>query len=702
MSYEHNESSITQLRRIIDSAQIFTDVNQCVDFLTDIKDQKVFLILFDEILVPLIHDAPQLDSIYIFCEKKTKLEQEIQEWRKLQGIFTNIPSMTDQLIENIRQREQDLISISIISTSSAIDFNELNSLFIYSQLLIEILLEMPYDEQSKQQFGDFLRSRYADNNAQLRAIDKFERDYDRHSPIWWYTKESFIYSMLNRALRTSDIEIVIKMGFFIRDLHRKIKQVDLIRPAPKISITFRNRADFNDEFRKSFHSFQNSRNADERVYLPFVNTSQDNPDLTGDLQQIEHAFSEIHQTTKILIYRGQGMANTEFEKMKESPGGLISFNNFLSTSTDRQVSLAFAESSGYNLELTGILFQMEIDPSILSAPFASLDNSSYYLQSEEEVLLSMHTVFRIGDLKPIGERLWQVNLTSAEADDEQLKHLTKHIREEIAGKTAWHRLSRLMITMGELNKAKEIYEKLLEQTSDDDRKELAFLHHQLGYIDDNRGDPIKALSHFKQTLDISLTYMSSDDPRLSSTYSNIGVSLLRQGDLDRALEHQQHALDVLLCDSKSHHATIACLHTNIGSILALQKKYADALKSHASALRIVEAHLSFSHALLAGTYSNIGAVHLSMNDPLTALSFIEKTLTIRQKFLPPTHPDLPLAHHKIAIVLEDLERYTEAVEHILQAIDIAHQTLAPSHPQMQMYQCQLSILREKLRVRINK
>jgi hypothetical protein len=34
------------------------------------------------------------------------------------------------------------------------------------------------------------------------------------SPIWWYTCESFLYSMLNCSLRLMNMDIIIKMAFF--------------------------------------------------------------------------------------------------------------------------------------------------------------------------------------------------------------------------------------------------------------------------------------------------------------------------------------------------------------------------------------------------------------------------------------------------------------------------------------------------------
>jgi hypothetical protein len=42
---------------------------------------------------------------------------------------------------------------------------------------------------------------------------------------------------------------------------------------------------------------------------------------------------------------------------------------------------------------------MEINPLISSTPFASVSNHSYYSDIEKEILFSMHTVFRIQEIK---------------------------------------------------------------------------------------------------------------------------------------------------------------------------------------------------------------------------------------------------------------------------------------------------------------
>jgi len=103
------------------------------------------------------------------------------------------------------------------------------------------------------------------------------------------------------------------------------------------------------------------------------------------------------------------MFTDEFKKLKKSIGGLLSFNNFLSTSTNRHVSLGFAEHSLNKDDLIAVLFEIHIDPAIRTVSFASLDGISYYSR-ENEILFSMHSIFRISGIEHLYNRIWNVQL----------------------------------------------------------------------------------------------------------------------------------------------------------------------------------------------------------------------------------------------------------------------------------------------------
>ncbi|CAF5142659.1 unnamed protein product, partial [Rotaria sp. Silwood1] len=79
--------------------------------------------------------------------------------------------------------------------------------------------------------------------------------------------------------------------------------------------------------------------------------------------------------------------------------------------------------------MVGILFQITIDPAVSSTPFASIRDESYF-KKEDEILFSMHTVFRIGEVRKIDNNraLYQVDLKLTSDDDPQLRELTDYIR----------------------------------------------------------------------------------------------------------------------------------------------------------------------------------------------------------------------------------------------------------------------------------
>ena len=243
-------------------------------------------------------------------------------------------------------------------------------IYVYSNFK-EILFELEYNEQSVKELVNYCREQYSENIGELDIINEFAHDYRPDSSIWWYTRECFIYHMLNRALRTLESDIIMKMGFFICHLHRQLQKL---------------------------HSQQFGK----------------------------------HQEKVFTVFRGQCLSLQDFEKLEKTKGGLISFNNFLSTSKIEDISLAFANHALFMPESIGILFKMTINPSDASTPFALINSISFYKAVEEEVLFSMHTVFRIGEIKKIknNNRLYQVTLTLTSDNDKQLQILTGRIREE--------------------------------------------------------------------------------------------------------------------------------------------------------------------------------------------------------------------------------------------------------------------------------
>ena len=599
-------NTITHLRRIVNAINLFTKTDQCISFLTQIKNEKAFLIIsgtLGKTIMSTIHEISQLDSIYIFCEKRSSHEQWVKNWSKIKGVFTQIIPICESLKLAAQQCDQNYISVSFVSTHDDVSKKNLNQLdpsYMYTQILKEILLEIKYNHHFIKDFTYYCRDLYADNDHELKNINKFEREYQYRSPIWWYTYDCCVYSMLNRALRNQEVDTIIKMGFFIQDLHQHIKQL---------------------------HKIQ---------------------------------FSNRHRQSKsFTVYRGQSLTKTDFDRLIKTKGGLISFNNFLSTTKKQEIAFTFIDQAIQTNPISiGILFKMTINPSVSSAPFALLNKISYYKDSEQEILFSMHTIFRIGDIKQIQD-FWQVELTLTNDSDQQLSVLTEKIRqetqEETQKKSGWPRLGNLLIQLGSYNAAEEVYGILLDSTVDD--LEKAYLYHQIGIIKDNQQHYTEAISFYKKSLHIYEQNFPSNHPLLAKSYKSIA----------------------LVCNN--------------------MEEYSDALYFHHKALEIEEYILPPNHPSLAASYNNIGLILYNMKEYSKTLLFYEKTFKIYQKTLSINHPLFATSYHNIASVYEHMKDYPKALAYHEHALDIAQRSLYSAHPSLQLYKDNFQSLKDTLNIR---
>ncbi|UJR15061.1 hypothetical protein I4U23_002032 [Adineta vaga] len=574
---EDHQNIATKLRCIINGINIYVDSNQCIEFMKNIEDHKVCMIIsgcFEQQIVPRIHSMSQVDSIFILYDNNKHHEDWIQEWPKIKGVFTEITSMCEAIKQAVQQCEQNAVSISFVQPGTIL--NQLDPSFMYTQILKEIFLTIDFNNDHIKDYIDYCREIFSDNKEELININQLEQNYHKKTPIWWYTYNCFLYSMLNRALRIMDSDMMTRMGFFINDLHRHI----------------------------------------ERLHK-------------------EQCITQI-----FTVYRGQGLSMIDFEQLMQTKDGLISFNSFLSTTKIPEVSLTFAQQAAENSNSVGILFVMRIDPNQSTTPFACVHGISYF-PNEDEVLFSMHSMFRIDGIKLMNEnnRLYEVNLTLTSDNDKELVALTDRIREEsFPDNEGWYRLGLVLIQMGHNNKAEEVYDKLLEQTINESDK--ASIYGQLGWIKYNQKQYHKALILYENSIFIKQKILPPNHPVLASSYNNIGNVHDILNDYPKALIFYEKALTIQQQSLPPDHPVLGITFNNIGEMYRKMDDYSNALLSHEKALAIKQQSLPSNHPSLAASYNNIGLMYENMNNYSKACSFFEHAIQIGQQSLPSNHPEL--------------------------------------------------------------
>ena len=111
--------------------------------------------------------------------------------------------MTEKLATDQTQREKTDGTVGIDMykrEASTTSLKSENSSFIWFQLFVEVLLRMTHSSTSKTDLIDLCKKGNYENSKSI--IDEFENTYSPDKSLWWYTRESFVYKILNKALRT--------------------------------------------------------------------------------------------------------------------------------------------------------------------------------------------------------------------------------------------------------------------------------------------------------------------------------------------------------------------------------------------------------------------------------------------------------------------------------------------------------------------
>ncbi|CAF1068390.1 unnamed protein product [Rotaria sordida] len=618
-SKEDFQTSLKHLRRIVASITTFTDAQQCFDFLSGITKEKAFMIVSGSLgqkIVSEMEAMSQLESVYVFCGNQSYHEQWANKVSKIKGVYTKIEPICKALEIDRQRCDQAMISIS---------FNGLDALFMYTQLLKEAVLEIEDDDAKS--IKDLVEYCRLQNDIVDDEIKKVQHEYRDHKPIWWYTAPYFMYSMLNRGLRQMDVDIILKMGFFIRHLHQHI--TDLHR---------------------------------------------------------EQQSSKAAMPSKFQVFRGQGLSMEAFEKMKKTKGGLMSFNNFLSTSRNRDISFKnFARPAAFDADSVGILFIMNIDTAICTAsstPFVNVKGVGFFDDKEEKILFSTHTIFRIDRIERIEDkhtdRLWQVNLTLAGNQDDDFNKLTAHLSKEHSWATGWARLGSILIALGEPAKAEHLYQLLLERTSSDGNR--ANYNLKLGWVYDVIAEYSKAIAFYERAIDIYKKMSPSNQLDLAASYNNIGNVYAKMGEYSKALSSYERSLEIRKIALPPNHPDFAQSYNNIGLVYRNMGEYSKALSSHERAFDIDKKVLPRNHPDLASDYNNFGSVYDNMGEYSKALSSYERSLEIQKIALPPNHPNLAGSYEGIGIVYRNMGEYSKALSSYERSLEIQKIALPPNHP----------------------
>ncbi|CAF3469718.1 unnamed protein product [Rotaria socialis] len=619
----------------VKAIQPFTNVSACMKYIENITDVHVLFIVsgsLGEKIVPILHDLPKLTFIYIFCADKNKHEIWTKQFNKIRGVFN------DDLLLSIKVKDDvcSLVNINFpfgLFDSTQRSLQELSkeqASFMWFQLVTELLLRLPHTPDSKAEMVTECRSHYKENGVQLEKITIFENTYQACNAIKWYTENTFVFQLFNKAFRMQDFDVIFKYRYFLVDLFSQLAFL------------------YNKQFK------------DRKGYLT--------------------------------VYRGQRMYREELMKLKHNVGHLISINTFFSASFSCSVAANFSgNGEDLSIGIESVIFDIEVDLTVSCRPFANIDQLSC-IKDECEVLFSVGTIFRIDSVELETDAIWLVKLTWTNECSQQLTKMNQltglldfYTGHYIGDHPSVLTFGLFLSKMGCLQQAKRFYINLRKILSTD-HPDRGVLHNNLGEIMRKLGYFNQARHHFERAIEYCIDTMSIFHPVWAVIHSNIAL-------LHLTLKRPKHALKCYHCalliisrfrDPNANQNTYiqeskATVYHGMGSAYILLDQPQKAVGFYQKALEIELKTLPQDHPTLIDTYNELGSVNLRLNEWTKALEKYEESLRIAQHNLLDSDWKLVNLHINVAVLIYFVTgNKSKTLVHCSQALQIMEQSKLPS------------------------
>ncbi|CAF0817489.1 unnamed protein product [Adineta steineri] len=604
-------SSIQQsFRTLINHFKIFEDINQCEKYIQSLSiDDRIILVVNDcndQELINHIHQFRQVYSIYIYSKTN---QQWIKQFPKIKGI---VPEL-NELLARIH-KDHETLSINIFQTNIPDEFSTtgLNGQFLYFQLLIYVLLRLKSNLQdTKNEFILFCENEYKDNINELRIIDEFKENYSSKKAIWWYTRESFLYKILNKALRIQNIDLLFLFRFFIHDIEKQLR----LNQCTSFIRVYRSQLISKYEFDLLKNSIGQYISMNS-----FISTSLNR----------EQALSFLHPT------------NNDFQQILFEINADPSLDNIQPFSNI--TNLSYFSNEEEILFMLGSIFRIiNIDrdkkkKNIWVVQMNLCSNNESNLKSIFE-----HMKKQYGDgqtnLLSFGKILWTMGKYN-EAEKYFFRLLNELPNDHEYISYCYRALGNVADDKGDYDTSLKWHLKAIDQmtkTSEINNSLLGESYNGIGCVYDAKGEYEHALEFYKKAYRIWKEIYGEDHLNIAVCLNNIACIYAERKQYSKALQYYQNVLTIRQKHLPTNHSDIGAAYNNIGEIYRCLGEYDLALKYLNLSIEIYHLTLPLQHPDQAEVLMNIGLVYQNQNHKNQALDYYEKASKIYHKIYLPTH-----------------------------------------------------------------
>ncbi|CAF0948433.1 unnamed protein product [Adineta steineri] len=613
----------SMLTEVNSAVRFYSHFDRCLDLIKSIKDEQIFLIMsgtFAQRILLQSHHYRSLVAIFIFCSDDQHYKPLMQEYNKIIGIFTDQHDLLESIQEKMNLVEKQILTFSLFvqKQKSLKDLSQESASFLLHQMLNYVLRQMSQDKQSKKEMLDMCRDYYKNNKQELKKIEEFQNIYTRDKAIEWYTDECFLYKLLNKALRTEDIELLFTFRFFIIDLCSVIEKENQL----------------------------------------------------------------LKNNGTLTLYRGTQIRKEEFEKIKENIGKIFSINGFLSTSRNINVSLQFINNNKKLNDFTSVLFEIKANPLLKAVIFADVGNKSGKEDEEEVLfnINSLFKIVSVCFDSKL--TVWKVELNATDEGAEKVEEYLSLPEQQMEEYTPLIHLGRLLLNeLGQVGRAGKYFNMLLKSLPQD-HPDIAAVYNNIGIVHKRRDELNLALKNLEIAYEIRRKQLPSNHPHIAGSLNNIGLVYKEKGDFNTALDYFQQALRIFENLYPDNNLQKGKAIEIVGRVYREKEEFDMALTYLSRTLEMYKHVLPDQHSEITRCLGTIGYTHEKKGNLDIALDYYQQQLNMEEQCLPFEHSDLLNHLGWIIDTYKTMNEIGKGVDLCQQKLFIQKTRLGENHPRI--------------------
>jgi tetratricopeptide (TPR) repeat protein len=599
---------------------VFQNAVGCEFYTRQSKDDQIILIVGGQlsfVVVPLSYTFLEISPIHVYYFNLSTHHELASKFNVNQ--ITDLDELINEIKRNQKSREKWFDEPLLVSVCSSVSneersFTSIDGDFLYFQLLIDGLLRVPSDQTSRDKFLDLCRKEYQGNHQQLSIINTFEESYVPERALNWYSRHTFLYKMLNKALRFHNINILFLCRFFMQDLYKQLeelqrKQDQILVRVHRGQCMSKKELNVLKESKGQFISMNSflSTSLVREVSSMFV--SQKFGDLCGVLFEID--------VNSRLSYGAKPFANissqSQFEDEQEILFMIGAIFRLVGIEQENEITVIKMKlcNENYDCDMELLLEHMQ------------MANDKYH------ECFSFGHVLRTAEMHDLAEKFYNRMINELENDHPLVAELWGSIGLVKKAK------GELEISFQWLSKSLEKYEQMKDPIG------IAKCLQNIANIHQMKGEYNQAINKYNQALNILYQLPGNQINSITGCFNNLGAAYFEQRKFTEARQYYTTVLVIRTTVLPHMHPNIATTLNNLGNVYFLDDEYNYdcALRYFEQALDIFNASSPSEHPTIAQIYYNMALTYLEKRDPQRSLTLLDRVASIYHNTLSSNHPD---------------------------------------------------------------